>query len=81
MIFTTKSLIYTCATGVIGSIFYAIFGALMGLTWLGIALAVACAAIGFVIATFKIPDTNAMELTRKAGRRIYRPSFFKMAKI
>ena len=53
----------------------------MGLTWLGIALAVACAAIGFVIATFKIPDTNAMELTRKAGRRIYRPSFFKMAKI
>lgn len=67
MIFTTKSLIYTCATGVVGLIFYYIFGALLGLTWLGIGLALFFAAIGFVVGTFKIPDTNAMEVTRKLG--------------
>ena len=67
MIFTTKSLIYTCATGIVGLIFYYIFGALLGLTWLGIGLALFFAAIGFVVGTFKIPDTNAMEVTRKLG--------------
>lgn len=67
MIFTTKSLIYTCATGVFGLIFYYIFGTLLGLTWLGIGLALFFAAIGFVIGTFKIPDTNGMEITRKLG--------------
>ena len=67
MIFTTKSLIYTCAAGAVGLIFYFIFGQLLKLTWLGIALTIACAALGFVVATFKIPDTNALEITRKAG--------------
>ena len=67
MIFTTKSLIYTCATGVVGLIFYYLFGVLLGLTWLGIGLAVFFAAIGFAVGTFKIPDTNGMELTRKLG--------------
>lgn len=67
MIFTAKSLIYTCATGVIGLIFYFIFGAILGLTWIGIGLALICAAIGFVIGTFKIPDNNGTELTRKLG--------------
>ena len=67
MIFTTKSLIYTCATGVVGLIFCYIFGALLGLTWLGIGLALFFAAIGFVVGTFKIPDTNGMEITRKLG--------------
>lgn len=67
MIFTTRSLIYTCATGVIGLLFYFIFGSLLGLTWLGIGLALFFAAIGFVIGTFKIPDTNGMEITRKLG--------------
>lgn len=67
MIFTTKSLIYTCAMGVVGLIFYAIFGMMMGATWLGIGLAILCAALGFAVATVKIPDTNAFEITRKAG--------------
>ena len=56
MIFTTKSLIYTCATGVIGLIFYFIFG------------------------TFKIPDTNAMEITRKAGGEYIDKAFIKWLK-
>lgn len=67
MIFTTKSLIYTCATGVIGVLFYLLFGKVMGLTWLGIVIAVLFAAIGFAVATFKVPETNAFEITRKTG--------------
>ena len=67
MIFISMSLIYTCATGAVGLIFYYIFGALLGLTWLGIGLALFFAAIGFVVGTFKIPDTNGMEITRKLG--------------
>ena len=67
MIFTTKSLIYTCVTGAVGLVFYYLFGALLGLTWLGIGLALVCAAVGFVIGTFKIPDTNGLEITRKLG--------------
>jgi len=67
MIFTTKSLIYTCAAGLVGLIFYYIFGKILGIMWLGIGLAIFFAAIGFAVATFKIPETNAFELTRKAG--------------
>jgi len=67
MIFTTKSLIYTCVTGVFGLIFYYLFGALLGITWLGIGLALFCAFIGFAVGTFKIPDSNGMEMTRKLG--------------
>lgn len=67
MIFTAKSLIYTCIAGAIGLIFYFLFGAIMGLKILGIVLTVLCAGIGFAIATVKIPDTNAFEITRKAG--------------
>lgn len=67
MIFSTKSLIYTCVTGGVGLIFYYLFGSLMGLTWLGIGIALIFAAIGFVVGTFKIPDTNGTEITRKLG--------------
>lgn len=67
MIFTTKSLIYTCVTGAIGLIFYYMFSKILGITWLGIGLTVLFAAIGFAIGTFKIPDTNGLEITRKLG--------------
>jgi len=67
MIFSAKSLIYTCISGVFGLIFYYLFGVMLGITWLGIGLAIFFAAIGFVIATFKIPETNTFEITRKTG--------------
>lgn len=66
MIFTAKSLIYTCATGAIGLIFFYIFMS-MGMSIVGIIIALAFAAIGFVVGTFTIPENNSFEFTRKAG--------------
>ena len=84
MIFTTKSLIYTCAAGAVGLIFYFIFGTLLKLTWLGIALTIACAALGFVVATIVMIvtgfDTNALEITRKAGGENIDTTFLKWMK-
>lgn len=67
MIFSAKSLIFSCIGGAFGLIFYYILGKVLGLIWLGIGIALFFAMIGFAIATFKIPETNAFEITRKAG--------------
>ena len=67
MIFTTKSLIYTSITGAIGLIFYYIFGTLLKMQWLGIGIAVFFAFIGYALATFKIPESQNFEVTRKNG--------------
>lgn len=77
MIFTTKSLIYTTATGVFGLIFYFIFAKIFGITWLGIAFVILFALLGFLVGTFKIPDTNAFEITRKAGGEYIDKAFLK----
>ena len=67
MIFTTKSLIYTSVAGAFGLIFYFLFGRILGLTWLGIGLTLLFAILGFIVGTFKIPETNSFEVTRKLG--------------
>lgn len=67
MIFSSKSLIFTVAGGIIGLLFYFIFGGLLGLVKIGIALAIAMAAIGFGIATLKIPESNNFDIMRKTG--------------
>ena len=67
MIFSTKSLIYTSITGAIGLLFYYLFGTIMGIQWLGIGVAVFFAFIGFAIASFKIPESQNFEVTRKNG--------------
>ena len=36
-------------------------------TYVGIGFAVAFAGIGFAIGTFKVPESSAFEITRKAG--------------
>lgn len=66
MIFTAKSLIYTCATGALGLIFFYLFMSL-GMTIIGIGTAVGFAAIGFVIGTFRIPENSNLEFFKKAG--------------
>lgn len=65
-IFSTKALIYTVVGGLIGLIFFYIFSA-VNLTVIGIIILVILALLGFSIGTFKIPDSQGLELTRKAG--------------
>ncbi len=65
-IFSTKGLIYTCVGAAIGLVFYFIFK-LLGLSVLGIIITVIFAAIGFAIGTFKVPESNAFDITRKTG--------------
>jgi len=52
--------------GIFGLIFYYLFS-LIDWTYVGIGFVVGFAAIGFAIGTFKVPDTTAFEITKKAG--------------
>lgn len=65
-VFSTKALIYTTIGVAIGAIFYFIFN-LIGMKTLGIIFILLFGVIGFVIATFKVPDSSAFEITRKTG--------------
>ena len=65
-IFSTKSLITSCAGGAIGLIFYFIFS-LIGLSMVGMVITLIFALIGYAIGMFKVPDTNGFEITRKTG--------------
>lgn len=65
-IFSTKSLIYTLIGAAIGLIFYMIFS-LIGLKIIGIIIVLILGLIGFGIGTFKVPETNAFEITKKTG--------------
>lgn len=67
MIFSSKSLIFTVVGGIVGLVFYFIFGALLGLTKVGIVLALIMALIGFGIATLKMPESNNFDIMRKTG--------------
>lgn len=65
-IFSTKGLIYTTIGATIGILFYLLFKAL-GLTIVGIIMIAVLGLAGFIIGTFKMPDTTAFEITRKTG--------------
>lgn len=65
-VFSTKALIYSCIAGAVGLVFYFLFN-LIGLSIVGIVITVAFALIGFIIGTFKVPDTNAFKITEKTG--------------
>ena len=65
-VFSTKALIYTFVGLCVGLVFNFIFK-LIGLSTVGIILLVVCGVLGFVIATFKVPDTSAVEITKKTG--------------
>ena len=53
-IFSTKALIYTVVGAAIGLLFYFI-------------ITIIFAAIGFVIATFKVPETSGLKISKKVG--------------
>ena len=65
-VFSTKALIYTIVGITVGLLFYFLLN-LIGLGFLGIIIVALLGVAGFVIGTFKIPDTNSFELARKAG--------------
>ena len=65
-IFSTKALIYTAVGIGLGLLLYFLFS-LVGLGIIGIVSIGGFGLIGFCIGTFKIPDTNTFEITRKTG--------------
>lgn len=65
-IFSTKGLIYTTVGATIGILFYLLFKAI-GLTVVGIIMIAILGLAGFIIGTFKMPETTAFEITRKTG--------------
>ena len=65
-IFTGKSMIYTVAGAILGTLFYFIF-AIFGMSLVGMIIIAIFALIGYSIGTFKIPDTSAFEITKKTG--------------
>lgn len=65
-VFSTKALIYSGIGALAGGIFYIIFN-LLGMTLVGIIIVAILALLGFIIATFKVPNLDRFELTRKTG--------------
>ena len=65
-IFSTKSLLWTAATGGVGLLFFFIFS-ILNLKVVGIIIALIFAAIGYVIGSFKVPEISNWEFTRKTG--------------
>ena len=65
-IFSTKALIYTSIGAGIGIVFYFIFR-MINLGIVGLIITAILGLIGFCIGTLKIPESNAFEITRKAG--------------
>lgn len=66
-IFSTKALIVTAVMGGMAYFIFRLIGSLFNFSTLGIIGAGIFGLIGFSITTFKIPDSNNFELTRKAG--------------
>lgn len=65
-IFSTKALAYTLAGVAIGLPFYFIFNA-MNMVIIGIIFCVVFGLIAFIIATFKVPNSNAFKFTKSTG--------------
>ena len=65
-IFSTKALIYTSIGAGIGIVFYFIFR-MINLGIVGLIITAILGLIGFCIGTLKIPESNAFEITKKAG--------------
>jgi len=65
-VFSTKALIWTMAGVGIGFVIYIILS-LLKLSMIGLIVIAIFGIIGFIIGTFKMPETNAFEITRKTG--------------
>lgn len=67
-VFSVKSLMATLGFGSVGLMIYFVLD-IIGLGKFGLILMVILAALGFALATLKIPDVPMMGKMRKAGRR------------
>ena len=65
-IFTGKSMIYTVAAALFGTIFYFILAA-CNMQMIGMIVIAIFGLIGFAIGTFKVPDLGAFAFTKKVG--------------
>ena len=65
-IFSTKALIYTAIAVTVGLIFFFVLKS-MGFTMAGLIITAFFGLIGFSLATFKIPESQAFSITRKTG--------------
>lgn len=66
-VFTTKALIATAVMGGTAYFIFRLIGSLINFTTLGLIGGLIFGGIGFAITSFKIPDSNNFEITRKAG--------------
>ena len=66
-VFSTKALIVTAIMGGTAFFLFRFIGSLFNFKTLGIICAAIFGGIGFIATSFKIPDSNNFELTRKAG--------------
>lgn len=64
MIFSTKSLIWTAGTSVVGLILFSLIKSI-GFTKFGIAVLIVFALIGFIIGTCKMPRIDSLKLSRQ----------------
>lgn len=65
-IFSSKALIYTTVGAGVGLVFYFILN-LLGLGTIGMIATVVCGLIGFIIATFKVPEIGTFKFTKKVS--------------
>lgn len=65
-VFSTKALLYTFVGVLIGFVFYLILN-IFGLEMLSYIIIGILGLIGFIIGTFKVPESNAFKITKNAG--------------
>ena len=65
-IFSAKALVYTAVGGACGLPLYLIFS-LLSMNVVGLVCIALLGLVGFVIGTFKVPDTSNFKITQKTG--------------
>ncbi len=60
-------MIYSAVGGGFGLVFYYVFAKIFGKTTIGLIALLICAAIGYGIASLKVPESNSFEVFRKTG--------------
>lgn len=65
-IFSKKALLYT-AIGIGIGLFFVFIFSIINLAIIGYAMVVLLGILGFIIGTFKMPNTNSFQITKKTG--------------